>query len=115
MQTSVAPSAATVVWPSAARGWTVAALLGLASIGSQFDRTVINLLIAPLEAAFGLDDTRFGMLQGVAFGIFYVLACIPIGRLPIDISAVSSSVWASVFSVCSPWLRVSPEPTPSSS
>ena len=68
-------------WPPPRRGWLIAALLGLASVGSQFDRTVINLLIAPLEQAFALDDTRFGMLQGVAFGIFYVLACIPIGRL----------------------------------
>jgi MFS family permease len=81
MQTSVAPSAASVVWPSAARGWAVAALLGLASIGSQFDRTVINLMVEPLKEAFALDDTHFGMLQGVAFGIFYVIACVPIGRL----------------------------------
>jgi MFS family permease len=68
-------------WPPARYGWYAAALLALASVGSQFDRTVINLLVAPLETAFHLDDTRFGMLQGVAFGIFYVLACIPIGRL----------------------------------
>jgi MFS family permease len=80
MQTAVAPSTATV-WPSAARGWAVAALLALASIGSQFDRTVINLMVEPLKAAFTLDDTHFGMLQGVAFGIFYVIACVPIGRL----------------------------------
>ena len=59
----------------------MAALLGLASIGSQFDRTVINLMVAPLKSTFALDDTHFGMLQGVAFGIFYVLACIPIGYL----------------------------------
>ena len=68
-------------WPPSRYGWLLVGLLALASIGSQFDRTVINLLVAPLEAALGLDDTRFGMLQGVAFGIFYVLACIPIGRL----------------------------------
>jgi MFS family permease len=64
-----------------AKGWTIAALLALASVGSQFDRTVINLMVEPIKAAFSLDDTHFGMLQGVAFGIFYVLACVPIGRL----------------------------------
>ncbi len=68
-------------WPSAGRGWAVAGLLALASIGSQFDRTVINLMVEPLKAAFTLDDTHFGILQGVAFGIFYVVACVPIGRL----------------------------------
>src|SRR6185437_5731095 len=81
MQSSVASSPASVIWPNAACGWAVAALLALASIGSQFDRTVINLMVEPLKAAFTLDDTHFGMLQGVAFGIFYVIACVPIGRL----------------------------------
>ena len=70
-----------VPWPSPARGWTVAALLALASIVSQFDRTVVNLTIEPIKAQFALNDTQFGLLQGVAFGIFYVLACVPIGRL----------------------------------
>lgn len=74
------PNAA-AAWPSPVRGWIAAGLLGLASIVSQFDRTVINLMIEPIKAAFTLDDTGFGMLQGVAFGIFYVLACVPIGRL----------------------------------
>ena len=70
-----------LAWPAPAQGWYVAALLALASIVSQFDRTVVNLTIGPLKAAFRLDDTHFGLLQGAAFGIFYVLACVPIGRL----------------------------------
>jgi MFS family permease len=68
-------------WPDASRGWLVAGLLALASIVSQFDRTVVNLTVEPIKRAFSLDDTHFGLLQGVAFGIFYVLACVPIGRL----------------------------------
>ncbi len=77
----VGSSASDTPWPHAAHGWTVTALLALASIVSQFDRTVVNLTIEPLKAAFALDDTRFGLLQGLAFGIFYVIACVPIGRL----------------------------------
>ncbi len=68
-------------WPSAATGWLAVALLALASVGSQFDRTVINLMVEPLKHTFALDDTHFGMLQSIPFGIFYVLACVPIGRL----------------------------------
>jgi len=68
-------------WPKPSRGWLVAALLGLASIASQSDRTVVNLAVEPIKAQFHLDDTHFGMLQGVAFGLFYVLCAIPIGRL----------------------------------
>jgi MFS family permease len=68
-------------WPSAAQGWMAVALLALASVGSQFDRTVINLMVEPLKQTFALDDTHFGMLQSIPFGIFYVLACVPIGRV----------------------------------
>ena len=68
-------------WPSPSRGWTVAVLLGLASIASQSDRTVVNLAVEPIKAQFHLDDTHFGMLQGIAFGLFYVLCAMPIGRL----------------------------------
>jgi MFS family permease len=81
MPGGAAPAGPTRAWPPAARGWLAVALLALASIMSQFDRTVINLMVGPVKAAFSLDDTHFGMLQGIAFGIFYVLACIPIGRL----------------------------------
>ena len=55
--------------------------MALASVVSQFDRTVINLTVGPLKQAFSLNDTQFAMLQSVAFGIFYTLACIPLGYL----------------------------------
>ena len=68
-------------WPAPWKGWLVVGLLALASVVSQFDRTVINLMVEPIKAEFGLNDTAFGALQSVAFGIFYVLACIPLGRM----------------------------------
>ena len=68
-------------WPEPWRGWVLVWLLALGSIVSQFDRTVINLMVEPIKGAFRLNDTGFGMLQGIAFGIFYSAACIPIGRL----------------------------------
>lgn len=79
---AVPPSAdGATSWPSPARAWTVVFLLALASVVSQFDRTVINLTVDPLKQAFALNDTQFAMLQSVAFGIFYTLACIPLGWL----------------------------------
>ena len=68
-------------WPQPRRGWLLVGLLALASVVSQFDRTVINLMVGPIKAEFGLSDTAFGSLQSVAFGIFYVVACIPLGRI----------------------------------
>lgn len=79
--TSPAPEEPTSSWPPPSVGWLAVLLLALASIVSQWDRTVINLMVAPIKAEFGLDDTAFGALQSIAFGIFYVIACIPIGRL----------------------------------
>lgn len=72
---------ADTAWPRPAQGWTVALLLSLASIASQFDRVVLNLTVEPIKSEFGLTDTRFALLQGVAFGIFYTLCAVPIGRL----------------------------------
>ncbi len=68
-------------WPSPARAWALIVLMALASVVSQFDRTVINLTVGPLKQAFSLNDTQFAMLQSVAFGIFYTVACIPLGWL----------------------------------
>ncbi|HVY82201.1 MAG TPA: MFS transporter [Steroidobacteraceae bacterium] len=105
MHATAVPSEASIAWPSAWRGWLAVLLLALASIASQFDRTVINLMVGPVKDAFALDDTRFGMLQGVAFGIFYVIACIPIGRLADRyerrlIIAIALALW-SVFAMAS--------------
>lgn len=90
-------------WPSPARGWFLVFLLALASVVSQFDRTVINLMVEPLKAEFHLNDTQFGALQGIAFGIFYIVACIPIGRLADRhqrriIIAVALALW-SLFAI----------------
>jgi MFS family permease len=81
MATPVAVAERSTPWPKPATGWILAGLLALASIMSQFDRTVINLTVEPLKETFALNDTQFGMLQGIAFGIFYTLACFPLGRL----------------------------------
>jgi len=94
-----------VAWPPRSRGWLLVALLALASVVSQFDRTVINLMVGPIKAEFGLNDTAFGALQSIAFGIFYVLACIPLGRLADNgnrklLLAVCLTLW-SVFAMAS--------------
>lgn len=78
--TDPAADGETNAWPTPWRGWLLVGLLALASVVSQFDRTVINLMVEPIKAEFGLNDTAFGALQSIAFGMFYVIACIPLGR-----------------------------------
>ncbi len=56
-------------------------MLALANILSYLDRIIINLLVQPIQRDLGINDTQFGMLQGLAFGLFYTLLALPIGRL----------------------------------
>lgn len=92
-------------WPGTRTGiWTVA-LLCLAYLLAFVDRTVINLLVDPIKADLGISDTQFGALQGLAFGLFYTLAALPLGRLTDrfnrrNLLAGGVAVF-SVFSICS--------------
>ncbi|MEL7029804.1 MAG: MFS transporter, partial [Pseudomonadota bacterium] len=68
-------------WPPAVQAWWLVAVLSFAYILSYLDRIVINLLVGPIQEAFDIGDTEFGALQGLAFGLFYTLLALPIGRL----------------------------------
>lgn len=68
-------------WPPARTGWIVVAMLCAAALASQLDRMIINLLVEPIKADLHLSDTGFAMLQGIAFGLFYVCTSVPIGWL----------------------------------
>lgn len=78
------------------------AVLALANILSYLDRIIINLLVQPIKADLGISDTEFGMLQGLAFGLFYTLLAFPIGRL-VDVRSRKAVIAAGVFvfSLCS--------------
>lgn len=68
-------------WPSPARAWWATIVLSAAYLLAFIDRTVINLLVQPIQSDLQINDTQFGALQGVAFGLFYALAALPLGRL----------------------------------
>lgn len=68
-------------WPAPRLAWYALALLSLAYVLSYLDRILINLLIEPIQAQFQINDTQFGLLQSLAFGIFYTLMALPLGRL----------------------------------
>ena len=72
---------AAMPWPSQRATAYLILVLTFANIFSYIDRIVLNLMVAPLREAFGLTDTGISLLQGAAFGLFYTLAALPIGRL----------------------------------
>lgn len=60
--------------------WYVAIVLMLCNTLSFIDRQILGLLVTPIKLELGISDTRIGLLQGLAFGIFYTLLGMPMGR-----------------------------------
>ncbi|MFT7288577.1 MAG: MFS family permease, partial [Halieaceae bacterium] len=67
--------------PSTFYAWCVVGILCVAAIVSFIDRQIINLLVEPIKADFGINDTQIGLLQGFSFVLFYVALAIPLARL----------------------------------
>jgi len=59
--------------------WLLLCLLSLTYLLSSLDRIVINLLVEPIKADFGLTDTQISILQGPAFIAVFAIAIIPMG------------------------------------
>jgi predicted MFS family arabinose efflux permease len=53
----------------------------VAYVFSFIDRQILSLLIGPIKADLHLSDTQFGLLQGLAFSLFYATMGIPIASL----------------------------------
>ena len=68
-------------WPTAGAAAYMMVVLTVASMNSYIDRIILSLMIAPIKQTFDISDTQVGLLQGVAFGLFYTLAALPMGRL----------------------------------
>ncbi len=92
-------------WPSPGRAWYAVGILVLAFIFSFIDRIIIALLVEPLKLDLALSDTQLGVLQGLAFAVFYALMGIPIGRLADTrnrrmIIAAGIALWSLMTAVC---------------
>lgn len=68
-------------WPRRNYAWYVVALLTLAYALAILDRVSIGLLIVPLQHDLQINDTQFGLLQGMAFSLVYSLLGLPLGML----------------------------------
>ncbi|MEE8307323.1 MAG: MFS transporter, partial [Gammaproteobacteria bacterium] len=67
--------------PSLRYAWYVIGVLFLAYTFSYLDRQILALLVKPVRADLALSDTQFSLLVGLAFGIFYTLMGLPLGRM----------------------------------
>jgi MFS family permease len=77
----------------------------LAFVLSYTDRQVLSLLIEPIKHDLRINDTQFGLLQGLAFSLFYAIVGIPISGLSDRrsrpaIIACGILVWSAATMIC---------------
>ena len=65
------------------RGYSqyVLGILGLITVLDYYDRSLISILIEPIERGLHLDDAQIGLLTGFAFAFAYGVFGIPLARL----------------------------------
>ncbi|MEE3625370.1 MFS transporter [Nitrospirillum sp. BR 11752] len=68
-------------YPSRRTAWWTVTVLFLAAIVSIIDRGIINIVVDPVRHDLGLADFQIGLLQGLAFGLFYATVGIPLGLI----------------------------------
>ncbi|HEY1892838.1 MAG TPA: MFS transporter, partial [Steroidobacteraceae bacterium] len=89
--------------------WMLILVLFLVMSSGAIDQTVISIVFEPIKQEFHLSDTALGMLTGVAFGIFYAILGVPIGRYADRgdrrlLITVSVAVWSILTATCG-WAR----------
>ena len=68
-----ASMSAAAPYPSSGQAWYLVFTLLIFYIFSFIDRQIISLLVEPIKRDLQVTDTQIGLLQGLAFAIFYTL------------------------------------------
>lgn len=83
----------------------VLAVLILIYMLNFLDRQIIGILAAPLKAEFGMSDSQFGLLGGIAFASVYSTLAIPLAWMADRFSRVwimtgALAVWSGFTALC---------------
>ncbi|MFK7828590.1 MAG: spinster family MFS transporter [Congregibacter sp.] len=97
--------AAAVQYPSASTAWYSISILLVAYTVAFVDRTILALLVGPIQRDLGISDTQMGLLHGIAFALFYCALGIPIARLSDQYSRrwiilVGMFFWSGMTALC---------------
>jgi MFS family permease len=81
------------------------ALLMAALFMSTIDRSILALMVDPIKRSLQVTDTQIGLLQGVAFGIFFMLMSFPAGWLAdrhhrMRLVAFGIALWSVATALC---------------
>lgn len=69
----------TADYPSRRTAWYAVIVLMICYTYSFIDRLILAFLVTPLKHDLQLSDTQIGLLQGLAFSLFYSILSIPFG------------------------------------
>jgi len=92
-------------FPRPAYAWYVVAVIFIAGSFAFIDRIVVSLVTPALQADLGLRDSQLGMLQGLAFALFYTFFGLPLGVIADRWSrqkllTMGISVWSLMTASC---------------
>lgn len=65
--------------PSDIAVWATVVLMSVVFAFSMIDRVVLSIVIEPVKADLGLSDAEFGLAQGAAIALFYLIMALPFG------------------------------------
>ena len=86
--------------------WYVVIILTACYTLSFIDLQILGLLVGPIKRDLGISDTRVGLLQGLAFSVFYTLLGLPLGRVADtrnrrNLIGISVLLWSLFTGLCS--------------
>jgi predicted MFS family arabinose efflux permease len=87
------------------KDWLVLLLLTAAMMFSYVDRFTFALLLEPIKHALHATDAQLGLINGVAFGLFFAVMGVPLGWLADRWSRkgtimLAMSVWSAATACC---------------
>lgn len=94
-----------ISYPAAATAWYSLGILLVAYTIAFIDRTILALLVGPIQRDLGISDTLMGLLHGIAFALFYCALGIPIARLSDQhsrrwIILIGMMIWSAMTALC---------------
>jgi MFS family permease len=66
-------------YPRPAYAWYCLSIICFAYLFGFMDRIIVGLLTPAIQGDLGLSDSQMGVIQGLAFAVFYTLFGIPLG------------------------------------
>jgi MFS family permease len=78
---TVAADSVPATYPRRTLAWYALGVLTLCYTFSYVDRQILAFLVGPLKHDMHISDTEIGLLQGLAFAMFYAFFGLPMGML----------------------------------